>query len=134
MSELVLTYNYSKLIKIAINGHIIHEVAIDPPASYFQVCWAHDWSGDYESEEAAREDCMQICGYGRSVREVKPGDDGYKDPSPPRLVDMRYPIPTAALTDQQIISAFTALTPDANYILGVFTAGARFAERHHSIK
>ena len=53
-------------------------------------------AGDYDSEEEARNECLSFCGYGRSIREVKPGDDGYKNPRQPKLTERRIPIYAAA--------------------------------------
>ncbi len=89
--ELVLTFNFGSLIKAVFQDRVLYEVDLSPK-SYFQVCWAHGWSGDYESEEAARDECLSLCGYGRSIREVKPGDDGYKNPDSLELTEQRVPL------------------------------------------
>lgn len=88
-SELVLTFNFGTLVKVVFQDRVLYEVDLSPKP-YFQVCWAHGWAGDYESEEEAREECLSLCGHGRSIREIKPGDDGYKNPRQPQLTEKRF--------------------------------------------
>ena len=88
-SELVLTFNFGTLVKVVFQDRVLYEVDLSPK-SYWQVCWAHGWAGDYESEEEAREECLSLCGHGRSIREIKPGDDGYKNPHQPQLTEKRF--------------------------------------------
>lgn len=89
--ELVLTFNYGTLVKAEFQDNVLYEVDLSPKP-YFQVCWASGWGGDYASEEDARNECLSLCGYGRSIREVKPGDGGYKDPRYLSLVEQRIPL------------------------------------------
>jgi len=88
-SELVLTFNFGTLVKVVFQDRVLYEVDLSPK-SYWQVCWERGWAGDYESEEEAREECLALCGYERSIREIKYRDDGYKDPHQPQLTEKRF--------------------------------------------
>lgn len=106
--ELVLTFNFGTLVKAEFQDRILYEVDLSPK-SYFEVCWAHGWAGDYETEEDAENECLSLCGYSRSIREVKPGDDGYKNPRQPQLTEKRFllaaagaaPVPCVVLTPEE---------------------------------
>ena len=47
---------------------------LQPARSYFQICGAAGWYGDFETEEEARSENWE----GRSIREVMPTDPHYK--------------------------------------------------------
>ena len=87
--KLILTYNYSQLVKVELKGEILYEVDLSPKP-YWEVCWAHGWAGDYPSEEAAQNDCMSLLGYTRSTRVVNPGDAGYENPEITRITTKEY--------------------------------------------
>ena len=89
--DVVLTFNYGQLVKVHIADHTLYEVDLSPKP-YFQVCWAHGWAGIYSSEDEAAEDCLSLCGHGRSIREIKPGDDGYRNPNAINLIEQRFPV------------------------------------------
>ena len=99
-SELVLTFNFGTLVKVVFQDRVLYEVDLSPKP-YFQVCWAHGWAGGYESEEEAREECLSLCGHGRSIREIKPGDDGYKNPHQPQLTEKRFLLAAAGAAPVQ---------------------------------
>lgn len=84
--DLVLTFNCGELVKAVFQDQTLYEVDLSPKP-YFQVCWANAWGGAYESEEVAMAECISLCGYGRSIREVKPGDAEYKNPHYLNLVE-----------------------------------------------
>jgi len=93
-AELVLTFNFGTLVKVVFQDHALFEVDLSPQP-YFQVCWASGWGGAYESEEDAIDESRSLCGYGRSIREVKPGDDEYKNPRYLSLTEQRIPLQAA---------------------------------------
>lgn len=104
-AELVLTFNFGTLVKAEFQGRMLYEVDL-APKPYFQVCWAHGWAGDYESEEEAREECLSLCGHGRSIREIKPGDDGYKNPRQPQLTEKRFLLAAAGAAPAPLTPIF----------------------------
>ena len=89
--EVVLTSNYGRIVKVEVAGATHFEVDLSP-RSYFEVCWAYGWSGTYSSREEAEEECESLCGYRRAIREVKPTDAAYKNPSHLNLKEQRIPI------------------------------------------
>lgn len=93
--EVVLTYNYSTLVKVEIAGVVNYEVDLSP-LPYFQVCWAHGWAGTYSSEDEANEECINLCGYSRSTRMIKPTDEGYQDQRDLQLTEKRIPVLAAS--------------------------------------
>ena len=108
-SELVLTFNFGTLVKVVFQDRVLYEVDLSPK-SYWQVCWAHGWAGDYESEEEAREECLSLCGHGRSIREIKPGDDGYKNPHQPQLTEKHFLLAAAgAAPNKQVLEELEQL-------------------------
>ena len=80
MTKVELTYdNFNRLVLVKINGTVVHEIDMSPKP-YWQVCWSQGWSGEYASEEDANDYCFSVCGFYRSVREVKPSDQEYVNP------------------------------------------------------
>jgi hypothetical protein len=89
--DAVLTYDGDSLVKVQIAGKTHYEVDLSP-MPYFQVCWAYGWSGSYDSEEEAMEDCVSLCGHHRSIRKVNPEDGHYRNPRTLQLTEKRFPI------------------------------------------
>lgn len=105
--EVILTYNHDQVVKVVVAGVTHYEVDLSPKP-YFQVCWAHGWGGSYSSEEEASEDCLSLCGHGRSIREVKPTDEGYKDNRYLEITEKRIKVsaqPVAQPVNQEMLKA-----------------------------
>lgn len=97
MPEIVLTFNWGALVKVEAAGVVLYEVDLSPQP-YWQVCWASGWGGEYDTQEQAQQECESMLGYGRATREVRPGDEGYRNPRTLSLKEKRFPVDaTAAL-------------------------------------